>query len=799
MPLQDRQTADLAVGKKSHLTSELGDASKKVSQGMVADLFHRPAQNKLGNRPRQPNVLVRPRRGSSFRDSPEEYSNRQQQQQHYSHSRGLSSSDDSAASSSRRGSASTSAHSLRRGSSHTDLESQRAEPVKGKRPDLVSSASFESDPRSTTLSACGRGPFSASASLLLDNDSRAETESLTFQEALESLSASSTNFQDEVKDPVITQISTTTSRGASGPGTRRHSRSRVSDSFKPFGQYGRGWLWPLSKKQKPQDLTFAQCVQVTQEITIEIQTDPDYRPPKSAQAGGQDGTQVPRNPNEYPDFRTHHELFGGGPPSPTQTDEEARNKSRPAWKKHSRFSSNVVATWPPPNHTNPQRRGPALLVIELTILPIALITLLLRLYVRVRIVKSYGWDDWFMVAAAACGLGVTLCTIIATQGFSWNAHIWDLTPEQIVEGRKVSLASQTLFTAATALAKASILLSYLRIAPQKSWFRRLTFSALALVSTIGFAAISLFWTQCMPISSYWFLQDPSQVVNCGVDEGLLAFAQALCNVCTDLIVYVLPIPTLAALSLPLGQRIATIALFSLGLIVVVAGCMRAYWISYVVAANLPDFTWEGYHLWIWTAVECQLSVICGCVPVLKPLFFMMLGRDVGFELRREDIDDVADFDFCDIATTRDSKAYTMYARSIHSSHTNASAIEAPPTARNTNRFSFVWASSDGLARTNVVVETSDVSAAANPASDPWYPGTRPAFIPGMPPPPRPPRSPLPPDMENGMYLAEICKRHTMPNLRDDEANVWVSASGGVRTVITAGDPMKPKAKSLRWV
>lgn len=460
----------------------------------------------------------------------------------------------------------------------------------------------------------------------------------------------------------------------------------------------------------------------------------------------------------------------------------------------------VIASWPPPNYTNPQRRGPALLAIELTILPIALVTLLLRLYVRIRIVKSYGWDDWLMVAAAACGLGVTLCTIIATQVFNWNAHIWDLTSDQMVQGRKVSLASQTLFAAATSLAKASILLSYLRIAPQKSWFRRLTFSALALVSTIGFAAISLFWTQCTPISSYWFLQDPSQAVNCEVDEGLLDFAQALCNVCTDLIVYVLPIPTLAALSLPLGQRIATIALFSLGLIVVVAGCMRAYWISYVVVADLPDFTWEGYHLWIWTAVECQLSVICGCVPVLKPLFLMMLGREAGFELRREDIDDdVADFDFCDIATTRDSKAYTMYARSVHSSHTNASAIEAPPAARNTNRFSFVWASSDGLARTNVVVETVDVAAVTAAASDPWYPGTRPAFIPGMPPPPRPPRSPLPPEMENGMYLAEICKRHTMPNLRDDDADVWVSATGGVRTVITAGVPIKPKAKSLQWV
>ena len=33
-----------------------------------------------------------------------------------------------------------------------------------------------------------------------------------------------------------------------------------------------------------------------------------------------------------------------------------------------------------------------------------------------------------------------------------------------------------------------------------------------------------------------------------------------------------------------------------------------------------DITWEGFNLWIWAAVEVNLGVICGCVPVLRPLF-----------------------------------------------------------------------------------------------------------------------------------------------------------------------------------
>lgn len=60
----------------------------------------------------------------------------------------------------------------------------------------------------------------------------------------------------------------------------------------------------------------------------------------------------------------------------------------------------VKATWPKPNYVNPETRGPALLIVELTILPLALIILILRLYVRTMLLKNSGWDDWLMVGAA---------------------------------------------------------------------------------------------------------------------------------------------------------------------------------------------------------------------------------------------------------------------------------------------------------------------------------------------------------------------------------------------------------------
>jgi len=87
----------------------------------------------------------------------------------------------------------------------------------------------------------------------------------------------------------------------------------------------------------------------------------------------------------------------------------------------------------------------------------------------------------------------------------------------------------------------------------------------------------------------------------------------------DFFVWAVPLPSLYHLRLPLSQRLAVIALFSFGLVVISAGCIRIYWLHYVLEETY-DVTWYCFQLWIWTAVEVQLGIICGCVPWLKPLF-----------------------------------------------------------------------------------------------------------------------------------------------------------------------------------
>ncbi|KAH7021295.1 uncharacterized protein B0I36DRAFT_225874, partial [Microdochium trichocladiopsis] len=275
----------------------------------------------------------------------------------------------------------------------------------------------------------------------------------------------------------------------------------------------------------------------------------------------------------------------------------------------------ITAGWPTPNSIDPDTHGRTLVIVNATTLLLALVSIGLRLYAHVTIVKTPGWDDFLMAIAAVNCCGVTACVVLASELYGWNLHVWDLSPLQQMQGRKVSIAAQTVFLFASSSSKLSILTHYLRIAVVGSHFRKATLAMFIVVVATMITFLSLLWAQCAPITGYWNLSSNS--ASC-IPEGPPLLAQAIVTELIDLIVYVLPMPTLWVLKLPLTQRISLMALFGLGAVVIVAACMRAYWVWYIEFATY-DVTWCGSELWIWAAVEANLGVICGCAPAMKPL------------------------------------------------------------------------------------------------------------------------------------------------------------------------------------
>jgi hypothetical protein len=62
----------------------------------------------------------------------------------------------------------------------------------------------------------------------------------------------------------------------------------------------------------------------------------------------------------------------------------------------------VIESWPVPNYVNPVTRGPANIIINLVFFPLVCLVIALRVYTRLRISKSFGADDWLILASLVC-------------------------------------------------------------------------------------------------------------------------------------------------------------------------------------------------------------------------------------------------------------------------------------------------------------------------------------------------------------------------------------------------------------
>ena len=123
----------------------------------------------------------------------------------------------------------------------------------------------------------------------------------------------------------------------------------------------------------------------------------------------------------------------------------------------------VILSWPRPNYVDPVRRGPALLIVNSILLPIAGVVVMARLYTRLRVVRSAGLDDLFIGLALVPAIGLAICVCLgnvrsleclaqgadafaaaAATKFSWDIHIWDVPLEHVVPSRQVLPPSNLL-------------------------------------------------------------------------------------------------------------------------------------------------------------------------------------------------------------------------------------------------------------------------------------------------------------------------------------------------------------------
>lgn len=180
----------------------------------------------------------------------------------------------------------------------------------------------------------------------------------------------------------------------------------------------------------------------------------------------------------------------------------------------------------------------------------------------------------------------------------------------------------TLYLVTLCLCKVSILFFYLRIFPSQK-FRLVVNGALLLTILPTFVIMFLQIFQCIPIAYIWEgWQNPDYVGYC-LNLNHLTFISTGFSIVQDLVILILPLPSLFKLNINIRDKIGLVFMFSLGLFATAISCLRTLYIINFDRSNTNP-TWEYVDLIVWTGLEVAVTVIVACLPAI----WVLLKRSV---------------------------------------------------------------------------------------------------------------------------------------------------------------------------
>lgn len=271
----------------------------------------------------------------------------------------------------------------------------------------------------------------------------------------------------------------------------------------------------------------------------------------------------------------------------------------------SSVAQNICKAVPQPSRSGDLIR--AIIILSAFAFPIIILRIIAR-----RMVAEIWWDDWAIIGAGIFMIPTSVMGIYnTTKGF--GKHVWDVPPQDTATLQELYYVSQILYVIVKNLAKASILLLFLRIFPDQR-FRLFTKICLIWIACNAFAFSMAVTLQCIPVDAVWDISTKGKCIN----SGAVVFAGAGLSIFEDIIIILLPVMELKSLPLSLRKKFAVIFIFALGSFACITSIIR---LKYIVAYQIRSFdpTWDSTDVLIWSFVEDYTAVICSSLITIRPL------------------------------------------------------------------------------------------------------------------------------------------------------------------------------------
>ncbi|KFY95000.1 hypothetical protein V498_03592 [Pseudogymnoascus sp. VKM F-4517 (FW-2822)] len=273
---------------------------------------------------------------------------------------------------------------------------------------------------------------------------------------------------------------------------------------------------------------------------------------------------------------------------------------------------------PPLTVISPTDQGGVVLIITALGMVFALVSILIRLYIRLQIRHTYERDDTAVAIAMVFSI-VQSSVVFVEVSKGYGKTIGDISATGIIELQKASYASDLLYIVTLWFTKFSVALLLSRLSSDKrhNWMSRVILLTAAIFATISIFIVAL---RC-DISRPWIFIN-EQCSNLFVRwQVVLAF-----DIITELALVGSSVYLVQDLQVPLGKKIVVVLAFALRLPIIAPAALRLYYLNIEFSSSDP--TLSGVLASVCAQVETSYAIISATIPCLRP-FMSSLNTHYG--------------------------------------------------------------------------------------------------------------------------------------------------------------------------
>ncbi|KAL4863304.1 hypothetical protein BDV12DRAFT_206644 [Aspergillus spectabilis] len=277
-------------------------------------------------------------------------------------------------------------------------------------------------------------------------------------------------------------------------------------------------------------------------------------------------------------------------------------------------------------------RSLAIFVVSAVMIGLSIVVVSMRCFVRLYVVRAFGWDDGLMVVALSLFIALSvLCMLGPVAGIGHKLADF----ESLASLQRALLLwwlGQMLYIWASAVSKIAIALALLRLTVRRI-HRIILWGICAVIIIIGLVFWLILLLDCQPISYFWERMDISKQGTClSVDVLLIiAYIYSSLTIVCDVALGILPACLIWGLQMTQRTKIALCGILSLGAVASVAVVMR---LPYLKNYADLDFLYSTYQIAIWSIMETGLAIIAGSLITLRPLFRWFLDGSSSYRRNR---------------------------------------------------------------------------------------------------------------------------------------------------------------------